>query len=52
MATQTNKLAYKNQSQDLPQQVDLDFGVALERIDSWVDGIIRLLPNLVVAVIV
>ncbi|MBO1518433.1 mechanosensitive ion channel family protein [Oceanisphaera pacifica] len=35
--------------QDTPQQVDMDFGVAIERIDSWIDGSIRLLPNLIVA---
>ncbi|ART83213.1 mechanosensitive ion channel protein MscS [Oceanisphaera profunda] len=37
--------------QDVAQEVDLDFGVALERIDSWVDGSIRLLPNLLVALV-
>ncbi|MGO4999382.1 mechanosensitive ion channel family protein [Oceanisphaera sp. W20_SRM_FM3] len=37
--------------QDVPQAINLDFGVALERIDAWVDGAIRLLPNLVVAAV-
>ena len=40
-----------NNEQDVPQQIDLDFGVALERVDAWVDGAIRLLPNLVVAAV-
>ncbi|MGB5853861.1 MAG: mechanosensitive ion channel family protein [Oceanisphaera sp.] len=38
-------------SQDTPQQVDMDFGVAIERIDSWIDGSVRLLPNLIVGII-
>lgn len=38
-------------NQDVPQQVDLDFGVAIERIDSWLDGGIRLLPNVLVALV-
>ena len=37
---------------DVPQQIDLDFGMALERLDSWVDGLIRLLPNIVSAILV
>ncbi|WP_417618013.1 mechanosensitive ion channel family protein [Oceanisphaera sp.] len=40
-----------SQPQDVPQQVDMDFGVVLERIDSWVDGSVRLLPNLLVALV-
>ncbi|WP_319782007.1 mechanosensitive ion channel family protein [Oceanisphaera sp. IT1-181] len=40
-----------SQPQDVPQQVDMDFGVVLERIDSWVDGSLRLLPNLLVALV-
>ena len=42
----------KNTAQDTPQQVDLDFGAAIERIDSWVDGGIRLLPNILVALVI
>lgn len=38
-------------NQDVPQLVDLDFGVAIERIDSWLDGGIRLLPNVLVALV-
>ncbi len=37
--------------EDAAQQVDLDLGMALERIDSWVDAGIRMLPNIVLAVI-
>lgn len=40
-----------NNQQDTPQQVDIDPGMALERIDSWVDGFVRILPNLGVAVV-
>lgn len=39
-------------TQDAPQQVDIDPGMALERLDSWVDGAIRLIPNIVTAVVV
>lgn len=42
----------KNTAQDTPQQVALDFGAAIERIDSWVDGGIRLLPNILVALVI
>ena len=45
------KMASAAQAQDVPQQVDLDFGVAFERIDAWLDGFIRLLPNIVVAIV-
>ena len=37
---------------DVPQQIDLDLGMAVERLDGWVDGAIRLLPNAVVGVVV
>ncbi len=40
------------QATDVPQEVDLNPGKAWERVDSWVDGGMRLLPNLVVAIIV
>ncbi|MFZ2236190.1 MAG: mechanosensitive ion channel family protein, partial [Dokdonella sp.] len=39
-------------AKDVPQQVDFDFGVAVEHLDSWVDGSIRLLPNIAVAIVV
>lgn len=35
----------------MPRKVDLDFGVASEHIDSWVDGTVRLLPNIAVALV-
>lgn len=37
---------------DTPQKIDLDPGVALERVDSWIDGAMRLLPNIIVAIVV
>lgn len=37
---------------DVPQQIDMNLGAAVERVDKWVDGFIRLIPNLVVAVLV
>lgn len=37
---------------DAQQSVDLDFRLALERVDSWVDGFIQLLPNLIAALVV
>ena len=49
--TATAPASESSANQDAPQQVDMDFGVALERIDSWVDGGIRLLPNLLVAIV-
>ncbi len=39
-------------TRDVAQQVDLDFGMARERLDSWVDGAVRMLPNLVVGIVV
>ena len=44
---------FQNQSNknDTPQQVDVNPGMILEKIDSWVDGFIRLLPNIGVAII-
>lgn len=34
---------------DQTQVVDVDFGMAVERLDAWVDGFIRLLPNIAAA---
>ncbi|WP_193164633.1 mechanosensitive ion channel family protein [Microbulbifer hainanensis] len=34
-----------------PAQMDLDFSVAVERVDSWIDGAVRLLPNLIIALL-
>ncbi len=39
------------QADDLPQQIDLDVGMAVERIDAWIDGAVRLLPNIVLALL-
>lgn len=39
------------QPQDEPQQVDLNPSLALEKLDSWVDGFVRLLPNIVVGIV-
>lgn len=41
-----------NLPQDVPQEVDLNPALALERLDSWLDGFVRLLPNIGVAIIV
>jgi len=41
----------KNQIQDAPQQVDVDPGMIFEKLDSWVDGFIRLLPNIGIAIV-
>ena len=38
-------------AEDTPQQVDLDPGAAVERLDSWLDATVRSLPNIVVALI-
>jgi len=37
---------------DVPQQIDLNIGMALQRVDSWLDGGVRLLPNIAVALVV
>ncbi len=37
---------------DVPQRVDFDLGAAVERVDGWVDGAIRLLPNIAVGLVV
>lgn len=38
--------------QDTPQEVDFNPGMALEKLDAWLDGFVRLLPNMVIAIIV
>lgn len=38
--------------QDVPQQLDLDPGMLIEKLDSWVDGLVRLVPNIITAIIV
>ena len=37
--------------QDQPEVVDVDLGTLVERVDWWVDGFIKLLPNIGVAVV-
>lgn len=37
--------------QDTPQEIDFNPGIILERLDSWLDGMVRLLPNIAVAII-
>ncbi|WP_420460032.1 mechanosensitive ion channel family protein [Neolewinella sp.] len=37
---------------DVPEQIDLNPGAILEKIDSWVDGLVRLVPNIVVGIVV
>jgi small-conductance mechanosensitive channel len=39
-------------STDVAQPVDLDPEVALERLDAWIDGAVRLLPNIIVGLII
>ncbi len=39
-------------NQDVPQEIDVDPGMIFEKLDSWVDGFIRLLPNIGVALLV
>ncbi len=36
---------------DAPETVDINPGAALERVDAWVDGFVKLTPNLLVALI-
>ena len=52
MARETDNVADATQLQDLPQQLDFNFGMALEKLDSWIGGGIRLLPNIILAVVV
>ncbi len=52
MATQAETAAAAaSQVQDVPQKVDFDLGTAIERLDSWIDGAVRLLPNVALALI-
>ncbi len=37
---------------DTSGQVDLNPSIAIEKLDSWVDGFMRLLPNIIVALVV
>ena len=38
-------------AEDAPQQVDIDPGAAVERLDGWLDAAVRSLPNIVVALV-
>ena len=38
-------------AEDAPEQIDVDPGALIERIDAWVDATVRLLPNIVVALV-
>ncbi|WP_371395339.1 mechanosensitive ion channel family protein [Fretibacter rubidus] len=46
----------ENSNQSVPSdkagEIDLNPALALERVDNWLDGAVRLLPNIVVAIIV
>ncbi|MBB4077608.1 small-conductance mechanosensitive channel [Lewinella aquimaris] len=37
---------------DVPEKIDLNPGAILEKIDSWVDGLVRLVPNILVGIVV
>jgi small-conductance mechanosensitive channel len=39
-------------SNDAPQEIDLNSGMIFEKLDTWLDGFVRLLPNIGVAIIV
>ena len=36
---------------DVPGQIDVSPGAILEKVDAWVDGFVRLLPNIAVAIV-
>lgn len=37
---------------DTPQEIDFNPGIILEKLDNWLDGFVRLLPNIGVAIVV
>lgn len=37
---------------DVPAEIDLNPGLAFEKVDSWLDGFVKILPNLVVAIVI
>mgnify|MGYP005991668873 CR=1 FL=1 len=39
------------QQQDTPQEIDFNPGIIIERLDNWLDGLVRLLPNIAVAIV-
>lgn len=38
--------------QDVPNQIDLNPATMLEKVDSWVDGFVRMVPNIIVGIVV
>ncbi len=52
MTEKTGKAEDSDKQLDIPQQIDADYGVALERLDSWIDSSIQLLPNIILAIVV
>ncbi len=40
------------QNQDVQGEIDVNVSSIFERIDAWVDGVIKLLPNIVTALII
>ena len=41
----------QDESKTASEEIDLNPSLALEKIDSWVDGFIKILPNLLVAIV-
>lgn len=39
-------------SKDAPAEIDLNPALAFEKVDSWLDGMVKLLPNIIVALVV
>ncbi len=52
MAEQADTVEKPDQQLDIPQQIDADYGVAIERLDDWIDKGIQLLPNIILAIVV
>ena len=40
-----------DEAEDVPQQVDVDPGAIVERVDGWVDMSVKLLPNIAIAIV-
>lgn len=47
-----HKFINLQQTEDKPNQIDFNPKLAIEQLDSWLDGFVRLLPNIVAAIIV
>lgn len=41
----------ENANADKVNEIDINPGAAIEKLDSWVDGFIKILPNLIIAII-